>query len=131
LAAAIDAERSRLKAELGEDVLLAAQSWTLPGELGVYCDGHPQAYSFGPLTGDRHSQYDLWPGPLDQPDSFRGRTFLFVGGPFEPLAAGFEQVKLLGEVVHYENGEPLSFWTLTICRGFRGFPPVVPGSRQF
>jgi hypothetical protein len=131
LAAAVDAERSRLQQESGEEVLLAGQSWTLPGELGIYCAGHPQAYSFGPLTGDRHSQYDLWPGPLDKkPEPFKGRTFLFVGGPFDALSAGFRRVELLREVVHYEHGQPVALWTLTICRDFRGFP-VPKAARQF
>jgi hypothetical protein len=131
LAPAVDAECNRLKAEGAEEVILAGQSWTLPGELGAYGKGHPQAFSFGPLFGDRHSQYDLWPGPLSEPDAFRGKTFLFIGDPTAALAAGFDHVESSREVVHYENGRPISCWVLTVCRGFKGFPAAMIDAHKF
>jgi hypothetical protein len=131
MAAAVDAERSRLQAEVGSEIVLAGQSWTLPGALGVYCQGHPQAYTFGPVTGDRHSQYDLWPGPLAQPENFIGRTFLYIGDPGPVLSKGFEQVEAPRVVVHYVNGQPVSTWVLTVCRGYKGFPDSVQVGRNF
>ncbi len=122
LGRAVDATRERLRAEGSADVVLAGESWTMPGVLGVYCKGHPQAYSFGPRVGDRHSQYDLWPGPLARPDEFLGKTFLIVGDRSPQLLAGFTSAEPSRVVVHYENGRPISYWTLTVCRGFRGFP---------
>jgi hypothetical protein len=131
LASAVDAERGRIRSEEGADPVLAGQSWTLPGELGTYCEGNPQAYSVGPLVGDRHSQYDLWPGPLSRPGDFLGRTFVFVGYPFPEMAAAFERVELSKEVVHSENGQPISCWILTVCRGFKGFPDPAANLRKF
>jgi hypothetical protein len=131
MAAAVDAERERLRTQEGIDVVLAGQSWTLPGELGVYCQGHPQAYTLGPVFGDRHSQYDLWPGPLSQPEDFRGRTFLYIGDPMPGLAAGFETVEEPREIVHYANGQPVSYWVLTVCRGYKGFPAAMWSGRNF
>jgi 4-amino-4-deoxy-L-arabinose transferase-like glycosyltransferase len=122
LATAVDAELDRLRAEGTDHVFLAGQSWTMPGELGVYCKGHPDAYTLGPVFGDRHSQYDLWPGPLTKSDEFLGRTFLFVGDPSDELKAGFSDVGRPREVVHYEQGRPISYWVLTVCRGYKGFP---------
>jgi hypothetical protein len=122
LAAAVDAERERLRAGGAEDPVLAGNSWNLPGELGVYCQGHPHAYSLGRLTGERHSQYDLWPGPIDRPEGFRGRTFLYVGYPNADVRAAFERIEKPREVVHREGGQPISWWVLTVCRGFKGFP---------
>jgi hypothetical protein len=131
LAAAVDAERNRLREELGEDVVLAGQNWTIPGELGVYCEGHPQAYSLGALNGERHNQYDIWPGPITQPDAFRGRTFLFIGGGSPSLLAGFEKVEQPRPIIHYEHGQPIGCFTLTVCRGFKGYPLAASLARPW
>ena len=129
LAAAVDEVRQRLQEEGAGEVFLVGVSWTTPGELGAYCKGNPRAYTFGPLAGDRHSQYDLWPGPLSQPEDFKGCTFLLIGDPIPNLAAGFDHVECGQEVVHYEHGRPISSWCLTVCRGFKGFPaPVQRGN---
>jgi 4-amino-4-deoxy-L-arabinose transferase-like glycosyltransferase len=123
LAAEVDRARAELAAE-GSEPVLACCSWTLPGELGVYCAGHPQAYSLGLLLGERHSQYDLWPGPLEDGAAFRGRTFLIVGGLHPALEQAFGRVERPHAVPYAEGGGPIAAWTLTVCRDFRGrFPP--------
>jgi hypothetical protein len=102
---------------------LAGVSWTLPGELGVYCEGHPQAYSIGPVLHERHSQYDLWPNPIADGERFRGKTFLVVGGMTEELRQAFEVVGPTQFMKYSESGQPATGWWLTVCRGFRGrFP---------
>jgi 4-amino-4-deoxy-L-arabinose transferase-like glycosyltransferase len=126
LAAAVDRERVRLQAE-GVDPVLAACSWTHPGELGLYCSGHPAVYSVGSALGERHSQYDLWPGPVHQPEQFRGRTFLLVGGVTPEIRAAFDQVEPTRVVRYEECGQPISSWLITVCRGFRGFAPQSKG----
>src|SRR5205807_422639 len=79
LAAEVDRELDRLRAA-GDDPLLAAVYWTVPGELAFYCRDHPTVYCFGPVRGERLSQYDLWrPNPVWDPEQFRGRTVLIVG----------------------------------------------------
>ena len=95
----------------------------MPGEIGFYCRGHPQVYSVGLALGDRHSQYDLWhPNPVLDHESFRGRTFIVVGDVKNPLLAGaFEQIEPARVVTHLESGQPVAQWTVTVCRGFRGF----------
>jgi hypothetical protein len=124
LAAEVDRLRDEL-ASRGEDPVLAGSSWTVPGELGLYCKGHPQAYCFGLVYGERHSQYDLWQNPIDDPAAFAGRTFIVVGGVNDDLARGFESIGPTREVFHYENGQPISFWLVTVCRGYKGLPPEV------
>ncbi len=126
LGEAVDRERARLRAEGGEPVL-AASSWALPGELGAYCAGHPQAYSLGLAMGDRHSQYDLWPNPLRDAAAFRGRTFIVVGWVSEEARKAFDRVEEPREVVYCEEGQPISSWTVTVCRGYRGFPALHAG----
>jgi hypothetical protein len=122
------AEIDRLRAELGAtgaEALLAAGSWTLPGELGFYCDGHPPVYSFGLAVGDRWSQYDLWrPNPLWGPAEFLGRTFICVGEPSAELNKAFETVDGPRLVEYQERGQPIARWTVFVCRGYRGFPDI-------
>jgi hypothetical protein len=120
LAAEVDRWRALLRTVDGEEPVLAGASWTTPGELGAYCAGHPQAYSVGPLLGERHSQYDLWPNPIADGERFRGRTFLVVGSVSDPMRAAFEEVWPGPAVVYRVRGQPVTGWVLTVCRGFRG-----------
>jgi len=120
LAAEVDRIRDELKQE-GVEPVIAADRWTMPGAIGFYCQGHPTVYSFGPVFGDRHSQYDLWhPNPLADPEAFRGRTFILVVESVEPLWESFEQIGELKMVMHYQRGEPISRWLVTVARGYRG-----------
>jgi 4-amino-4-deoxy-L-arabinose transferase-like glycosyltransferase len=122
LAAEVDEARDRLRAE-GVEPVLAATGWALPGEVGFYCAGRPTVYSVGPALGDRRSQYDLWrPNPVADAERFRGRTFVVVGNFAPDLRAAFEQVEAPLVVTHHEAGQPVAAWTVTVCRGFRGFP---------
>ena len=124
LAAEVDAIRAELRAE-GVEPVLAGCTWNIPGELGVYCEGHPHAYSIGWAVGDRHSQYDLWPNPFDNADEFKGRTFVIVGGLSATIYDSFEKVEPGRVVRYYEDGELMAAWSVSVCRGFRGFPPTV------
>jgi 4-amino-4-deoxy-L-arabinose transferase-like glycosyltransferase len=122
LAAEVDRERVRLQ-EQGIDPVLAGAHWTLPGELGFYCAGQPQVYSIGRVQGDRHSQYDLWrPNPLDDPEAFRGRSFLMVGGVGPEILAAFGRIEPVREIIYRESGQPVASWTIVIAHDFRGFP---------
>jgi hypothetical protein len=123
LAGEVDRVRAEL-AEQGIEPVLAGCNWSLPGELGVYCAGHPQAYSLGLAVGDRHSQYDWWINPIDNGEAFRGRTFLVVNGDEDLLRKAFRRVESRPEVVYAENGQPIASWHLTVCRGYSGrIPP--------
>jgi 4-amino-4-deoxy-L-arabinose transferase-like glycosyltransferase len=122
LAAEVDRETARLRAA-GEEPVLAAAYWTLPGELAFYCDGHPTVYCLGPVRGERLSQYDLWrPNPVWDPEAFRGRTFLIVGELTDDLRTGFASLGPGREVWYCEGDQPIAVWTLTVGHGFRGFP---------
>ena len=123
----IDAIRDRLRAE-GIEPILAGVNWALPGELGVYCAGHPQAYSIGLAQGDRHSQYDFWDGPVYQPDLFRGKTFLIVGAIHPATLTAFDRIEPITTITYTENGRPLAGWYVTVAHGFRGFPAVPKGN---
>ena len=129
LAAEVDRLRAGLRAEGVEPILVAA-NWSLPGELGFYCEGHPTVYSIGLMVGDRHSQYDLWhPNPVFDAGAFRGRTFIVVGGVGPDAILAFERVDSPIQVTHSEKGHPLAGWTINVCHGFRGFsrPPPADG----
>jgi hypothetical protein len=121
LAEEVDRLREKLLAE-GIEPMLAGGSWTLPGELGFYCQGHPTVYSLGLAGSDRHSQYDLWrPNPVADPDRFSGRTVIFIGDINPALREAFQEVDSPNVVTYFEDGYPVSSWTVTVCRGFHGF----------
>jgi 4-amino-4-deoxy-L-arabinose transferase-like glycosyltransferase len=123
-------EVDRLREELRvEDPVLACISWSLPGEIGFYCRGHPDVYSLGLAFGDRHSQYDLWhPNPIADPAVFTGKTFLVIGAGADPrLLSAFDTVGPTQIVTYRENGQVINAWAITIARGYRGFPSVREG----
>lgn len=122
LAAEVDRVRAGLRAK-GIEPVLAATSWSLPGELAFYCEGHPTVYSVGLVWGDRHSQYDLWhPNPVFDPKPFLGRTFIIVGGISPELLKGFDHVEPTIQITHHEGGHAIAGWVMTVCHGFHGFP---------
>jgi hypothetical protein len=123
LAAEVDRQRAALRQQ-GFEPVLAGCVWNIPGELGVYCEGRPQVYSVGWACGDRHSQYDLWPNPFDNADDFKGRTFIIVGDLTPTIQQAFEHIEPCQTVRHYENGELIALWAVSVCRGFRGFAPL-------
>jgi hypothetical protein len=123
LAAELDRLRAQLRAE-GIEPVLAGSGWNLPGEISFYCQGHPDVYSLGAAIGDRHSQYDLWrPNPVFEPAPFLGRTFIMVGARAGYVRRAFDEVDDTYEVFHTEGGHAIASWTITVCRGYRGFPP--------
>jgi hypothetical protein len=81
------------------------------------------------MQGDRHSQYDFWSNPIDDPEELLGRTFLVVGPVHEPVRRAFEHVEKPLRVTHRVNGRPVAGWEVFICRGFKGFAekPAAPG----
>ncbi len=125
LAVRVDELRARLRATGGEPVV-AATGWSLPGELGVYCSGNPQAYSLGLPLGDRHSQYDLWYNPINHGEDFRGKSFVVVGGVPKELASAFAEVEPTQLFQYEERGRPIGVWAVTVCHGFRGLDGKGP-----
>jgi hypothetical protein len=124
LAANVDSVRAEM-ADQGVEPILAGVSWSLPGEIGIYCAGNPNAYSLGLALGDRHSQYDMWPNPIRDKQDFRGRTFLLIGGITPEIRAAFRNIGPSRTVTHFERGQPISTWTLTVCEYYRGFPSLA------
>jgi hypothetical protein len=129
LAAAVDRQRQQLRRE-EPDPVLAATGWTLPGELAFYCEDHPTVYSLGLALGDRHSQYDFWrPNPVLDPERFAGKTMIVVGDSHPALLRAFRKVEPARTVTYTENGQPIARWTVTVYRGFQGFPKPPPSGR--
>lgn len=132
LGSEVDQIRARVRAETGEDPLVAGTVWNVPGALGVYCQGHPETYSFGLAMGDRHSQYDLWrPNPVADAQEFKGRTFVFVGDGLPADTKVFERFELAKRVVYREEGVPVSVWWVWVGYGFKGFPEKPPGPHRY
>jgi hypothetical protein len=121
LAEAVDRVCEQLRAQ-GQEPVIAATFWNVPGILGVYCDGHPRVYTLGPALYDRRSQLDFWrPNPLWDPEEFRGRTFVLVGDFTPKLLAAFDSVKPPLQVRYEETGQPIAQWYIGIAEGYRGF----------
>jgi 4-amino-4-deoxy-L-arabinose transferase-like glycosyltransferase len=123
LAARVDHIREELK-NAGQETVIVGAGWSLPGELGFYCAGHPVVYSIGPVLGDRRSQYDLWhPNPIGDQNVFKGRIFIIVGADDpQTLQGAFDRVEQPVRVTHYESGQPIACWSVIVAHGFRGFP---------
>ena len=100
--------------------VVAGCGWIMPGELAVYGGGHPPVYSIGLAMGDRHSQYDLWPGPVGDPDRFKGQTFIIVGGVTDVVREAFD-LEPTREITFLEHGQPIASWQVTVGHQFRGF----------
>lgn len=123
LAVKVDRLRERVKGQDGQEPVLVGMVWTVPGELGFYCAGHPEAYSFGSAIADRRSQYDIWrPNPIADAQAFRGRTFLYVGERMPEMERAFDWVEPPVEVIASDGGVPVAAWKVWVCRGFRGLP---------
>ena len=129
LAAEIDQLRQEYR-DRGIELVLAGTNWSIPGELGFYCEGHPQAYSIGLALNDRHSQYDFWEGPVTDPERFKGRSFLIVGGIDAPINGAFKEIEPLRWVRHDEEGVGISIWGVTIAHDFDRFPPRMGFNRH-
>ena len=115
----------------GREFVIAAEHWSLPGEIAFYCQGRPTVYSLGPLAGDRHSQYDFWKNPVDNAEEFKGDTFIFVGDRNETLEQAFDgDVEEEYEVCHEENGQPVSRWKILVLSRFRGAAGIPPRVRS-
>ena len=85
--------------------------------------------ALGPALGDRRSQYDLWrPNPVDDPETFRGRTFVIISGTEPRLGGAFERVEPARIVFHEVEGRPVAAWAIIVAHGYRGFRDL-PGSR--
>lgn len=129
------AEVDRLREEMspsGKEPILVATHWSIPGQLGVYCKGHPQAYSIGLAVGDRHSQYDLWTNPIDHPAQFLQRDFIVVGGIPPHLKDSFESVSPAKEIIyHTSTGYPVANFWIQVGKGFKGFPKLEGKKRSW
>lgn len=130
LANAVDRLRDEIRAT-GEEPIIAATFWNIPGVLAVYCDGHPTVYTLGPALYDRRSQLDFWrPNPVWDPDEFRGRTFVIIGDFTPQLLAAFDRIHPPREVRHVEGGAPVALWHIAVGSGYRGFGPIEQALRQ-
>jgi hypothetical protein len=120
LAAEVDDVRRMVRKTTGREPLLAGMTWTIPGELGFYCEGRPGVYCFGSSLADRASQYDLWrPNPVFDAQAFHDETFVYVGAA---LPEGtFDRTELVKVGTYREAGVPLQTWEIRVCAGFRGF----------
>jgi Dolichyl-phosphate-mannose-protein mannosyltransferase len=121
LASEVDRICAEVAAKEGREAIRAGCGWNLPGELGVYGEGHPQVFSIGLVTGDRHSQYDLWPNPISDGESFKGRTFVIVGGLTPDVEKAFKSIEPKREVKYTARGQPIATWLIWICHDFQGF----------
>jgi hypothetical protein len=124
LAAAVDQLRAEVR-QTGEEPILAATFWNVPGLLAVYGEGHPTVYTFGTAMYDRRSQLDFWrPNPLWDPEQFRGRTFVIVGDFTPQLIDAFDRLSLPQQIRYAEAGQPIAYWYACVGYGYRGFGPI-------
>ena len=120
--------------ETGQEAVVAGTVWNVPGELGVYCKGHPPTFSFGLAMGDRHSQYDLWhPNPVStrlRKSSRAGRSCSW--GPDSPPTPGSSSDwNRRSRWFIAKRGVPVAVWWVWVGYGFRGFPEKSFSDRRY
>ena len=125
----IDAVRGQVRTEEARDPIVAGANWSMIGEIGFYCQGHPDVVSLGPYFGDRRSQYDIWrPNPIADIQAFSGRTFLVVASHETTLRQAFADVKQAKEVIYRENNVAVASWRIWVCRDYKGIN--MPNTRS-
>lgn len=108
-----------------QGMVVAAHRWSSVGLLGFYCSGQPRVECLGAALGDRHSQYDLWPNPVQNPNAFLGKDFIIVDASPDSLREAFEAVECPIHITgHGPTGVPVARWSVLVARGFRGFDKV-------
>ena len=90
------------------------------------------------VLGGRHSQYDIWPNPMDDPNQFIGRPVIYIGslghpaldGDGDPNHAALPGLREAGVVVFPSKGPRLQYWTIWYCDAFAGFDPKFVERRE-
>ena len=60
---------------------------------------------------------------------FYGKTFVYLGEITPALRSAFDQIAESRDVVLYSEREiPFARWTISVCRGFRGFANPAPAN---
>src|SRR5262249_49864209 len=121
LAAEVDRSREEARRYGGEPVVVGT-GWTLPGELGVYCKDRPQVFSIGSSQGERLSQYDMWPNPVDRRELVGDRPIVLVGSATVATLESFERIESARHVTIELNGRPIAEFGVWVCRGLKQFP---------
>ena len=133
LGAAVGEIRNQHAAEQNSAFILA-DDYTVASEIAFYCPGHPDVYCVQSVLGDRRSQYDLWPNPVDDRDQFVGRPCIYVGklhralsNPDDPAAGALPNLQR-ERIVEYRVGEHrLQIWSVYWCERFAG---LASGDRE-
>lgn len=106
---------------------LMTDDYQVASQLAFYAPGNPVVYCCQSALGDRMCQYDLWHGPLRNPQDFIGRPCLYVGRfrpewieqqEGAPPLPGLEQV---AKVEHRVRGVLYNVWSIYRCEEFAGF----------
>ena len=110
---------------LGQGAFVLCENYQLTALMAFYVKGQPKTYCLGayirdPQARDRLSQYNIWPDrSLDQP-ALLGKNAIYVGHEQPDVAASFERIEPLPDVLIVRQGVTLRTQTLWKCYGFKG-----------
>ena len=133
-AAAIAAICQEMRGRTGQEPLVITGRYDTSSSLAFYLPGQPFVFSIGSAIGERHSQYDLWPGLNERKPSgelrYSGRPAVIVNVGnneghdwiHEVITPAFDHVDPPEDVPVYVDGVLL--WHVTVMRGygFMGMP---------
>ena len=112
----------------GRDPFILTDDYQVASEIAFYCPGKPEVYSAESVLGGRLSQYDLWPNPISDPESFLGRPCLYVGALHSTLTeapsdrpAPLVGVQALRTVEYRVDDHLMRIWTVFRADRFQGF----------
>ena len=113
--------REQLRAEEGAEPVLAARAGRCPASWASTAPAIRRPIRWAWRWATATASTICGRTRCDDAEAFRGRTFIVVGWVSEDARKAFDAVEEPRDVVYHEDGRPIASWTITVCRGYRGF----------
>jgi hypothetical protein len=130
-AAAIAAICEEVREKTGQEPLVISRRYDVSSSLAFYLPGQPFVFSIGSALGERHSQYDLWPGLNERTASgelrYSGRPAVIVNAGNRAdvervIVPAFDRVDPAEDVPVSVEGVVLERVSVIRAYGFMGMP---------
>lgn len=116
--------------EMGTHPFVMGEDYQTTAELAFYVPGQPKTYyasSYFALEPGRLCQYDMWSDRALDPARTKliGRDAVYVGYMRQQLAAAFDRIERMPDVVIERHATEVRRFLVWRCYGFKGLPRAV------